>query len=258
MSIKVLQALAPNITLNLPVGQRNPGGRKKAADKLSKDFQNLIINIPRNELTINKYKELIYSLISPIKPPIEVVQVEGGPFIGAFQTTVAAEIEKSFIRILYNGYRVKLNLDEDKILSEKDIVVHETRHLFDSVCNPKKNLQRNLGYAPDSDIADRITEVIAFFKHPENSLNKKVLDEKLAGFDIEIIVGILQQVRHSIASEVNAYKDEFSFVLAQNKNPLDKIIYKFFDSFAPLNIMRSKLKIITKELERVLRSRHNL
>lgn len=58
-------------------------------------------------------------------------------------------------------------------------------------------------------------------------------------------------------SEVNAYKDEFLFRLNEVKNPLEKIIYKMLGAFEPLEIMRKKLKIVTKTLEDVLGSRHS-
>lgn len=194
MAVKVLQTVAPNLKLTFPEGQKSSKEREKAAAKLSKGFQKLIRQVPQNELTVDKYKQMVYSLIPSIKPPIDVVQVEQNGFLGACQTTVSVKEEQFLFRLLHKGYRVKLNLDVDKILSDKDIVVHETRHLFDNICSPKKVIQRNLGYASDIEFADKITDTMADIRHPEIPLTKKRLNDKLSNFDTEVTVGILQQV----------------------------------------------------------------
>ncbi len=257
MAIKVRQLVSPNLKLSFPQKKKSLKIREKTAAELSQGFQKLIMQVPDGELTIDKYREMIFSLIPSIKPPIEVIQLNDKNLGGAFQTMISAEEEENgCVKLLHNGYRVKLDLDGNKILSDKHIVVHETRHMFDTVCFPKRAIQRNLEHSIDLNFANRITNTVAFFKHPANPLNREILDEKLVGFDIETIVGILQQVRHSIQSEVNAYKDEFLFICNSELNPFERVIYKLFGTTAPLTAMRKKLKVVTTELQKVLRSRH--
>lgn len=251
--MKVIQRIMPNLKLPLSPNQCSPKERTKAAAEMCKKFRKLIEIIPQEELTTSKYKEMVYSLLPQLNFPLEVSQVEGDRILGAFHVAKSYYKHNNNLIILHDAYNVKFDLEGDKITSDKETVVHETRHLLDHVCNPKFTrsiTNKNLDTDAYFDILGMMSDI--------NYVPKDVFQDKLKKIDKTALVEVLQSMRHSLQSEINAYTEMLKYAVQIRKNPIDKIIFlytKYLNS-VPMSNISHNLKLITRELKYILGTRH--
>ena len=109
---------------------------------------------------------------------------------------------------------------EDDIISNTNgEIVHEMRHLIDSLCFPKTLLYSNPEQWFDKDKTNKFNEIHSFIMEPNEYKPKKILGfikihtfekelkEKIKDFDNITAIKFLQKRRYQIQSEINAYND---------------------------------------------------
>lgn len=256
MAAKVIQLISPDIKLALPTNRRSAKGRKKTAANLAKEFRNLLENIPQNEITIDKYKEFVYSLISPQQPQIDIVQIKNNKLLGGIDTQISIDFYDNKYHLLHNKYKLLFNLDGNKILNDKNIIVHETRHLFDQICSPKYSRNTAVNHYDDTNFTDKFLQLHNSLV--EKKITKEELQEQIKEIKKEDIIEFLQGLRHNLQTEKNAYQEEISYISQTIKNPLNKLIFWLSNRYQwkPLVNINNNLKIITKELISVFKNRN--
>lgn len=120
---------------------------------------------------------------------------------------------------IIKGYSVKLPLNKDKtIIKNKYVALHEARHLFDHICNPKTIDMKSFKLLPfDEKFATRNKVYSAFIRKSINPFNgdknlKKTAQAELNKLSDEEAIDCLQDIRHTLRSELNAYGDELNYM----------------------------------------------
>lgn len=165
-----------------------------------------------------------------------------------------------------NGFDIKFIYNKDGIVKDKYTVIHETRHFFDHLFNPKMSIARVSHVTEYNDetfekIKKTHDEVIGLFtlakNNPQNMKTfEKIVSEKLSEMPNDIRIEIMQIVRSSLKTEINAYTQELYTKL---KHPI-KNFYKIINTFGLLKYdfkFREKLKLANKLLREYISEARN-
>lgn len=115
------------------------------------------------------------------------------------------------------GYNFELPLSKDKTrIKSKEVAIHEARHFFDHVCNPKLTDFRTLKLVHDDEaiklnrrVYERFVGMSAFV--PKCVL-KKLVEHDLNKMNDEHAIEALQTVRATLKTEINAYNDGIKYL----------------------------------------------
>ncbi len=209
----------PTEVLSLSKANSSYGNRNRVAQKLSNLMKKNLQKVPKKELTVAKYRDILYSLIYPAKPNIAVLPTPKNQDYAGRMTTIdiPTKIDDN-IYYTHTGYKLYLPINKKGIITNKDVVVHESRHLFDYLCNPKYASPRLSYLTKDENEKQKLEKTLdyltykQFFNIPllenfELSIYKKKAIKLLESYSNTDKIRILQQVRYYIASELNAYTD---------------------------------------------------
>lgn len=133
-------------------------------------------------------------------------------------------LNEPFTLARIDGYKLYIRTNNEKI-ENKYAVIHEVRHLFDHLCNPKiiGLLRRNIMVAAPKEQSKAYNDIYEMFldykKYP-NFEPKEIL-KKLDIIPNYKKINILQGIRNTIKTEVNAYSQELR---EQCKEPFTEII----------------------------------
>ena len=133
-------------------------------------------------------------------------------------------LNEPFTLARIDGYKLYIRTNNEKI-ENKYAVIHEVRHLFDHLCNPKiiGLLRRNIMVAAPKEQSKAYNDIYEMFldykKYP-NFEPKEIL-KKLDIIKKNKKINILQGIRNTIKTEVNAYSQELR---EQCKEPFTEII----------------------------------
>ena len=155
-----------------------------------------------------------------------------------------------------SGYEVFLPIQKDETLNIQDIHVamHEFRHVFDMINNPKIN-QRKI-------IMGRLPEASLKINYMDSIYNNKIYTRKkydkfdildaiemmLAPFSKEEQVGVLQLIRYRLKLEHNAYKEttniqsELKRLYGDSFNQSDYISVREFNFPRKIKLVEERLK----------------
>ena len=165
----------------------------------------------------------------------------------------------SSINLLIDGYKIFLPLDKnEQNITNIFTAIHEVRHLFDHVFNPKTNQHRlqNLYNKIDFETKkDNLTDM--FLNYLDNPVKmktfKKLVREKTDALPADITIDALQSIRNHLKTEINAYGDEIKCMskgFGMWKNSFDIINIKLF--LLQNAKFKSKLKFANKLLKEKL------
>ena len=220
MNIKPIRNLVHHKSVfELPKDKRSFSNRNHIAQELSNTMKKALSGVQKNELTLDKYKEILYQIIYPATPDIKFFETPMfKDYRGKLQTRVVDLDKDGQKYTVHMGYNMYLPMNKSGIITDKDVVIHESRHLFDKLCNPKyvvsrlsdlllneekkeptKNTLNYLVYTPFYNVP--------LFKDFEMNIYKKKAFKKLEQFTNAEKIRILQTARYQLLSELNAYSD---------------------------------------------------
>lgn len=235
-TLKILHYIVPEARFSIPKGRKSLKARNNYAEKLSKNFQKELLALPEKKLSFDTYKNIIMKTLGKKDLNIDIREPRSINAIAAIRPQLKlyeSTSPKYDAFLYYEGFTLLANKENDKIAIDKSSLVHETRHLFDMICNPKMMISRNVENANNDKIFKQHEEILNFVRDDEQYKPKKIigifkipsfekeLREKLTGLENSIVVSILQQCRYHLKTERNAYKDYEKFFLKENiKHPL--------------------------------------
>ena len=228
MKVKITNTFLKNTKMPLPKEYRSAKGRRDYATNLSKTFQGYLSYIPVENLPIDVYKGMIYSSIKPLRPNLNIIPITEGkyPHINCDISGKMLDESNKNIEIIYNGYNIYLPLSNENINCDDSILVHETRHLFDYLCNKKLILPRGTQFITE-DNYNKFSDILEYIKSDEYKPKKILglfkkhdletrLREKFKDLDNEYIIELLQKCRYATELEINAYRDSGLYSLRLN------------------------------------------
>lgn len=220
MNIKPIRNIVhPSSVFELPKDKRSFSNRIHIAQDLSNMMKKSLRDVPKNELTLDKYKEILYKIIYPAKPDIRFFDTPKFTKYKGRVETRAVDIENDGQRYnVHMGYDIFLPINSAGIIKDKDVMIHESRHLFDYLCNPKMAVTRLSELNQDkvkNEMAEKTIDYLVntqfynvpLFENFEMNIFQKRALKKLELFSNAEKIRILQRVRYNIFSELNAYGD---------------------------------------------------
>ena len=260
-NMKIKQIINNKLIIKLPKSQKSLKGREDVASELSSRFQKLMLPIKENELTVKEYKKMVYRLLYPAHPKITVhpndTELVNGSFICDGKSVI--NNKTGDLEYQHKQFSIAYNLKDDKIVSGRSTIVHETRHLFDAMCNPKSILVDCLYEYPHNDsifdLANSLKATVTPFK---SHLSKELLSSMLQDVDNSSAIAILQDLRRELKAEINAYTDVAKFQIKEMpfyKKPYAWLV--FHTGYKKSMKLWDNLAIIEQELANRLRNRHS-
>ena len=255
MDIKIIQRSVPSLIIRLPKGHRSPKDTNKTAALMSEHMMKLIDKTPEEMLTHDKYLELLQKVTYPLKPDIIVKEClrkdNDGLFSPKFKSKmISAELYKRTCI----GAEMSFHMKNLKINVPKDVIVHESRHLFDYMCNSKLRVNRNLENIIKHNSAIFLQNLLDLKNEFCNIImpNKTAYETCLEPYTNEEKIGILRDVRYMIKSEINAYGDMDKMFLMK-KSPFLRLLCKSLNIIMDSTYYyRKRLKIVEKLLRKYI------
>ena len=225
---KFLHNISPKCRLQLNPNKRSVAGRKNTADFMSNQFQKILLNRNGGKLQIGEYRDALKKVTGK-NINIHFEQLDNNSVSASISPDIRYYVygNSSPIYTDYNGFVMNVKKKKEKLCCSDSTLVHETRHLFDLLCNPKYLISRHSQGVTDkklmSDCCDikefasgwgryKPKYIMGIFKIPTF---EKELREKIKKIDNEMAIKILQISRYHLQSEKNAYLDSDKFYLKQ-------------------------------------------
>jgi len=179
------------------------------------DFNNIIKKIlyPNKIKLSIKNKQRVHDLFSAV-----VVGTLSSIAIYDRHSTMIGQTRTDYYDSQISEYEMDLPLDRaEETILDKYVALHESRHLFDKICNPKTLVERDLGidlvdskresfYSAYKCLVDtyRIPILEYFIKLKAQYHLSKLSDEEY--------INCLQCIKRSLKTEMNAYSDELAYL----------------------------------------------
>lgn len=231
---------------------------KKCSDKLKYAIEKRCVG---DEISVKDYKNSIDSILLKHKINYKIIPSLSGSY-GTHSSNIerADQINRTsdntvrtYTNIKVTGHKIALKMNEtNDVIKDKYVALHEARHLFDSIFNPKTLNIRYKNYKKDFHAIDVRTDVYNLFEeHSYNKAFKSKVKLELSSVDDFQAIDILQIIRAAMKSEKNAYNDELKYLL---KNPV-KNAFKIIDLYKLLSssCYGKKLKMANELLEERLK-----
>lgn len=255
-SVKERYALSDKYTNQLRAGLDKLSDTKKCKVE---DFKNLINEILKpNKINIS---------IAPLKDHWQFGMIKGGSIsVDADYQNKITQLGNVVIESTHKsnkGYTIKLPLSKnDTIINDKYSAFHEARHLFDYVCNPK-TIDSNLFRVADSEekVNAYVNTYKAFIADTNilggRKLIKSIATENLSKLSDEEAIGCLQNIRHTLKTEINAYCDTANYM---REKPLTNFMNIYGgNEFMMFHNYPKRLKLANQMLaEHLKQARENL
>ncbi len=231
-----------NTHLPLKIIQGSEKKRFKMAKNLNRVFfQRLNPKCNGENCSVKDFENTLNEILNGHKISFQINKETRKECNGSLGLNIKGTEEKDKIKFFINGYRISLPLDEsEKIIKDKFVAFHETRHLFDKITNPKMN-QHRLGHVifTSQDVNDKIGLIWqTFFDNFANKKSKSELIKQIEGYFKGIDTGIkidnLQKIRMKLKTEINAYNDEINLMKKDS-------FFKYLDRIINTRIYSSKL-----------------
>lgn len=237
--------------------------RNKMAANMSRQFYTKLLSVSDGKsCSIENFCKNLNKLLNN-KINFKIFKQENSKYKGNIQHNILGLKygSDSSINLLIDGYKIFLPLDKnEQNITNIFTAIHEVRHLFDHVFNPKTNQHRlqNLYNKIDFETKkDNLTDM--FLNYLDNPVKmktfKKLVREKTDALPADITIDALQSIRNSLKSEINAYRDEIKCMakgFGMWKNSFDIINIKLF--LLQNAKFKSKLKFANKLLKEKLQN----
>lgn len=243
--VPIVNMISDNAKLPLCYIKGSESQRFKRSELLTQQVFDYMKNNCGNYWTVGRLKNVIDKCIYPHKINIEIENENTKDFLGNLQEIVSVENYKNTIDYIFknfgkkipkilnepftlasvDGFKLKFQMTDDKVIKNKYTVIHELRHLFDHLCNPKISVMRRniMADAPkeEYDAYNKIYE--SFFdllKYKDFEQIQKDVIKNLNVIPNYKQINILQGIRNNIKTEINAYNQELKEYC---KDPFDKL-----------------------------------
>lgn len=241
-AIKLINNINPNCHINLPITNKNPQARQACATKMSAQFQNYLLQNLDEKVNIKDYKKYLEKITNSKKLPINFVQLS----TSGINASIAPDIKlyqeknnKDCLLAVYMGYKMEVKKQKGKLDCSKSTLVHETRHLFDLLCNPKYKMARHYKNLNSPKTIKQFSDIKKFVTEPDYYRPKRILGFKLPSFEKELrlklkdlknteAIDILQISRYHLKSEKNAYNDAEKFEFKKHPFSLN-VLFTYFN-----------------------------
>lgn len=204
-----------------------------AAEYTNKLVEELNKTSSNGEWTAQNFINALKKILGKDKIDFYVKREMGSDIVGSMGRVTTKEdlgkvVRPDGTRILkeaenFDKYEFSLPMkDNSDILEDPSNIVHETRHFFDYICNPKTINYRGLKHPASSEKRERFDDLYNSFVNDGDipfvpmSLFKLITKSELKKMSDEETIDLLQTVRSSVKTEMNAYKQQQEFCM---KNP---------------------------------------
>ena len=226
-ALKLVNNINSGSRMKLPIINKSPIARQAYATKLSAKFQEYLLQNSDEKISIKDYKKYFERVINSKGISINFVQLS----TSGINASVSPDIklyreknDKNSLFAFYTGYKMEVRKQKGKLNCSRITLVHETRHLFDMLCNPKYKMARHYKNLDNSEIIKQFSDIKNFVTKSDYYNPKRILGFKLPSFEKELrlkleglkntdVIDILQISRYHLKSEKNAYKDAGKFEL---------------------------------------------
>ena len=226
-ALKLVNNINSGSRMKLPIINKSPIARQAYATKLSAKFQEYLLQNSDEKISIKDYKKYFERVINSKGISINFVQLS----TSGINASVSPDIklyreknDKNSLFAFYTGYKMEVRKQKGKLNCSRITLVHETRHLFDMLCNPKYKMARHYKNLDNSEIIKQFSDIKNFVTKSDYYNPKRILGFKLPSFEKELrlkleglkntdVIDILQISRYHLKSEKNAYNDAEKFEL---------------------------------------------
>ncbi|MBE7710616.1 MAG: hypothetical protein E7Z92_00600 [Cyanobacteria bacterium SIG31] len=227
-TVRIRNYIADEALVKLPSQYKSAKGRQAFAQILSNSLQEKVLNVPEDKLTIPTLKKLILEVLKPVLATKDepVLKISSTPDNILYQG-ILKPIEKildfngqKFNTVL--GYKMEIPT-EDGIIKNPKVFIHEARHLFDRMCNPKYSVNRFASLDDNSEENIAFSNFIPFLANVTTfSEFNPFMDLKFMMYELvtklalkclnrEEKMAALQRTRYKLQTEINAYNDMEKF-----------------------------------------------
>lgn len=227
--------ISDSARLPLSVTRGNVSERANLAQQYSDQLRQGLDKISEGkQCSVQKYKELITQILGGTKINLKISPIKNSKFQGTLRRDFYFQskshsfgnltIEQTDANII--GYSMQLPLSKDNTtITNKYTALHEGRHLFDHICNPKTIPMRSCQYIYEDKKLDSFYKIYNGFTQDyrpylTHSKFKKQIRDELKNISNEEAIDVLQASRQTISTEKNAYKDEMNYLI---KRPISNI-----------------------------------
>lgn len=234
--------------------------RNKMAANMSRQFYTKLLSVSDGKsCSIENFCENLNQLLNN-KINFKILKQSNSKYKGGIQHNILGlkYDSDSSINLLIDGYKIFLPLDKnEQNITNIFTAIHEVRHLFDHVFNPKTNQYRLHLYNKIDFEAKKDNLTDMFLDNLDNPVNmktlKKLIRETIDTLPDDITIDALQSIRNHLKAEINAYGDEIKCMskgFGMWKNTFDIINIKLF--LLQNAKFKSKLKFANKLLKEKL------
>ncbi len=231
MKTRVISTFLPDVKMKLPKEYKSSKGRGRFASKLINTFQKHLNKFPEGKIPIDDYRDIVYKTLYPIRPDLNVFVPEDNKIAHVNLNINVKMLNRTNYdhEIVHKGYNIFLPNVDNNITCNNPTIIHETRHLFDFMCNPKYICPRGNHFFKKNNREDVIKfgDILADIKSDNYKAPKllglfkqhnfeQIMREKIKNFDNEFVIELLQRCRYSVQMEINAYKEMEIYALKVN------------------------------------------
>lgn len=261
MQLKIQNRCAENTLLPFNLVR----GNVKERNAKSWQYWNKFLDkfMQTEECTVDTFKNAIDSAIEPNKINYNLFKEKSLKFNGSTGIDVILlPHENGGLYVQRIGYKINLPISRDgKTILNKLTAVHEARHIFDYLLQPKmacfRGIELYLNERCDDDV-DALKDLT--LKDVGNKFSKKDFEKKfnniLEKLPDNVAIEALQKLRTSLMTEINASNCELKYLIRSNplKN-FEKILHKYM--FYNNCNFKTKEKFVSMKLKELLEKARN-
>ena len=232
--------------------------RKKLAETYSKILFNELRAYKETSCQVKAFKEALDKIIGKYNIKYEIKNINNSKYKDAIAalskiTNLKITPETTHPTTLFiEGFDFYLPIHNNNI-TNKSSALHEARHFFDHICNPKTTTLHACKLN-DPVLSEKKYKIHNLFLNTFNpNLDMGILAETtimhLQDIPDKVVIDTLQEVRHSLKSEINAYTDEIKFL---TKSKADKYQINNIREILKDGKLKEKLKLANKLLREKL------
>lgn len=251
--------LSDTVRLPLKISRGGDIKRYKLAESLNKMLYDELAIYGEKNCPVNAFKKALDKIIGKFNIKYSIQKLSDDSVAGSITPRVKMKSETTAV---VDNYLIEFPIKRNKIVS-KATALHEARHLFDFICNPKTIDKSRLTLKSNPILLDKYEKVSDFLdRYFDKDMDLVKLEKavKILLMDIpdKFVVKILNSAKHSLKTEFNAYTQELKF-LSKSKSDIDDI--NRIRRMIKAGKFQEKLKIVNKLLREKLAEmwskRHN-
>ena len=203
--------------------------RNKLAGTYNQMLFNELSSFKDNHCPLNEFKKALDKIIGKYNIKYEIENINNSKlFNGAVAALTkipnikATPESNNPITLFIEGFKFHLPIQKN-IITNKSGALHEARHFFDHICNPKTTTLHGCKLGATSHLSETKLKIHNLFLNTGNSdldmgLLAEVASIHLQDLPDKAAIDTLQEIRHSLKSEINAYTDEIKFLSKSKAN----------------------------------------